>query len=227
MYKFVSSDGSGAGPFGLEDLRRLAAAGEASPDSEVLDETTGSTHRLGDLLSRGVNYLPPAGVVCPKKSSLPTVAIVAILALMACVCLPIGAAILFPVFTQARQSATVTAKRGDMNTVAKALAAYATDHQGKMPEDMGTSSAVLNAIRPYMTQGEELKFLEDGPLEANHELSGKTLDGVENPSRTILMYYTSKKIDPYVIVLFCDYRVEKVYMMEFLDARNRNTYEMR
>lgn len=227
MYRISGTDGPGAGPFSIEDLRRMAASGEANPDTQLVEEGTGLTFRLADVLSQGVNYIPATGVAGPKKAKVPVAVIIVALAVVACLCLPIGAAVLFPVFSQARQSANVVSKKGDMDTVARAVAAYAASHQGRMPEDMGNSSAVLAAIRPYMTQGEELDFLKDGPLEANHELSGKTLDGVANPSRTILMYYTSTKIDPYVIVLFCDYHVEKVYNMEFLDARNNNTYEMR
>lgn len=62
-------------------------------------------------------------------------------------------AILFPVFAQAKLQAQMTQCRRNMDSVGKALEAYANEHDGKFPSADTWSSD----IEPYLVQGTDMK----------------------------------------------------------------------
>lgn len=217
-------DNAGASPLSIDELRQKASAGELGPDT-VLVDANGVECRLGDLLARAQAPLPTA--LGPAKAKKPSpVLIIVVVALAVCFCLPVGAALLFPVFSRAKHAAVQTDVVSEMKVLATGLVMYSAAHGDKLPPDMSTGTAILQAVSEHVPE-EPFERLNNGTLEGNHELSGKSVDGVERPQLKILVYYSDNALGPYVVVMFADFHVAKVPAMDFLEARNNNTYEMR
>src|SRR5579862_8946453 len=126
---FVETGGQRFGPANLELLREWAREGRLTPDSILIEESSQrrfAARELPGLFDPGQVPPPQTGMSAPPpgyvpKKPFPVWAILLIVFSGLCVlCVPIGAAILFPVFSQARLAAKRTLALSNMKQLAVA-----------------------------------------------------------------------------------------------------------
>jgi hypothetical protein len=120
----------------------------------------------------------------PPKSKPAWPLILVAIGCLACCC-PIGAAILFPVFAQARRAAKARVALSNAKQVDLAVLMFALDHHDKFP-NLADSAELSNALAPYS----HLPALDQlvASYEWNQELSKKPEIDVKNPRTTWLLY---------------------------------------
>jgi hypothetical protein len=112
------------------------------------------------------------------------------------------AAILFPVFSQARYAAQKTVGLSHMKQLGLATLIYCNDYDGRFPPDMSSALAAKPVLLPYvprgstgMTDGPDILFVTKNPaggsILGDSRLSGKNSDDVRSPA-TAVMFYDEK-----------------------------------
>lgn len=115
------------------------------------------------------------------------------------------AAILMPVFAQAKGAAKQTATLSNSKQLALGMMMYASDCDDVMPWAQGIK-AVKFATRPYLKNDDLWKSLNPagGEFRFNMSLGGVSLTDVEDPSETILYYEEKAWPDGRRAVAFAD-----------------------
>ena len=97
------------------------------------------------------------------------------------------AAVLMPVFSQAKQAATQTVSLSNSKQIALSLIMYCGDYDDVMPYAQSTG-AVVKATYPY-AKNLDIWWTSDGRrFLFNMSLSGVSMTSIENPAETILVY---------------------------------------
>lgn len=125
------------------------------------------------------------------------------------------AAILFPVFAQARQKARETSSMSNMKQLGLATLQYAQDHGEKLPR-MDSQENFKAALSKYILQENYDVFLDPQtktPYILNKKLSGKSLDTINDPAHTELMR-SPGDYNGFVLVGYVDGHVRAVPMEE-------------
>lgn len=163
MRYFVVVGEADEGPFTFDQLKELAAKGEIRPDSTLRPESGGDPVAAGSL--GGLFATPPPQTESVSPPSPPSytattgrspamVAAIAV-ALMCVVCLPVGGALLYPVFAQARLAAQQTADMSRLRKIGTATLMYASEHDDHFPPVMDSGSGVLPFVAPNVVLGAE------------------------------------------------------------------------
>ncbi len=135
---------------------------------------------------------------------------------------PIMAAILFPVFAQARQKARETSSLSNLKQIGLATAMYAQDHDEALPP-LNSVAAARKALMPYVKVQEV--FVQPGTGESYHvnpAASGKRTDRLADPSHFILMYEAAPAADGSRGVLFADGHAGRVTAAEWARLKLRS-----
>ena len=122
---------------------------------------------------------PPA-----KKGTPPWVWVIVAFAVVLCTC-PVGAAILFPVFAQARMAAKRTVALSQEKQVALAALLYSTDSDDKFPP-FSTPEDVTSKISAYFRTPE--LNTASANYDWNEELSGVVVSNVDKQESTWLFH---------------------------------------
>lgn len=125
-------------------------------------------------------WQPPAP---PPKKRLPVALIVGII-LLPLLCCPIFAAVLFPVFAQARLAAIHATNVRRMAAIAIGVRQFAEAHQGKLPP-MGSYRDFEFSMRPYSPETVRGVYTRDArgrPFKLNVALSNQPLNAFKSPA---------------------------------------------
>jgi hypothetical protein len=138
----------------------------------------------GDLMA-GV----PPTVQQPKKSSTLWIILI-VLGVGLCFVAIIFAAILFPVFSQARQTALRSATLSNAKDISLAVLMYATDYDNVLPPAFATTEDLRSSVAAYSTM--ELDFTSKNP-DGGEFLPNSLLQGVDtmfvfDPTQAVLVY---------------------------------------
>jgi len=96
----------------------------------------------------------------------------------------IGAAVLFPVFAQSRESARVQTCALNMRELAKSAVTYAHDNGGKLP----TRTKWTSQVMAYVTEHELACPTSNALYAFNKNLGGLILDNIQNPAEVVLFF---------------------------------------
>jgi len=136
--------------------------------------------------------VPPQYQAQPQTKK-PNTALIVIIILVSgfCLIVLIFAAILFPVFSQARLAASKSATLSEAKSISLALAMYAAEHDETMPASFMSTQDLRAAAEPYNNPG-ALTFLSKNPdggeFLPNGLAEGLQMWRVVSPSEAILIY---------------------------------------
>ena len=135
--------------------------------------------------------VPTAQARAPEKQTKTTwIVLIVLAACCACSC-PILAAILFPVFAQARKAAQATVLLSQAKQVDLSVLMYANDYDDKLPP-LDQPHQLATLLGPYLkTPVLQQKVTT---YDWNQELSGASLNAVANPSTACVL--SSMEPDP-------------------------------
>lgn len=125
-------------------------------------------------------------------------------------CLPmiaILAAILLPVFAQARDRAMETSSESNLKQIGLAITMYAYDHSGKYPS-MDTMDHFTASITKYVPQTIMIEPGDDQAYVLNAHLSGVDGSKIENPEAAWVAKDPDPHADGMVAVLYADGHVQ-------------------
>lgn len=146
----------------------------------------------------------------PQKSSNSVWVVVGILAVVGlCVVVPILAAILLPVFAQARIAARQTSALSNIKQCATALAIYQADYDDRFPMEMGQDDGLYTSLEPYLVD-RDLYYTFDTPTQSNPNLAGKVVYDIADLQGTLMLYKFSDQIDPSAVCAAADSSAKKV-----------------
>ena len=121
------------------------------------------------------------------------------------------AAILFPVFSSAREKAREMSSMSNLKIIGLAEIQYAQDHNEKYPP-MESLDNFKSAVRPYIQSQPGIDvFLEPGtnaPYTLNSKMSKKSMADLSDPAGTVLAQESAPHPDGLTAVLYADGHVE-------------------
>jgi len=136
---------------------------------------------------------PPAGPYPPqhqqpppKKSKVGWI-IALVVAVGGCFVVAILAAVLFPVFNQAKISAKRAVIMSNYQQVAIGVLMYASDHDERLPLNFVGGMELLYSIQPYVG-GAEIFYTDGGEMLPNEDLAGLALGEVGWHEETASIY---------------------------------------
>ncbi len=157
-----------------------------------------------------------------KKSNVLLIVAVALIVLLVG-CGGIFAAILFPVFAQARQAALKTQVLSNMKQLGTGMAIYLADYNEYFPPDMSSIQTVKGPLDPYLTSLNDGKLVYE-PLPGefatpNPDLAGKRSVEVRIPSQEPMFTFESEKIPDTVFVVYVDTSARAIKKDQWLNGR--------
>lgn len=239
-YSAVLLNGDVVGPVTPEQLQDFASRGYLSPESMLKDEAGHEVRAdsVGLTFPEAVTETaakpsvdPPQGEPPPSASSSPSAAsakpfpwmvvtiVVAGVAVFGCVIL---AAILFPVFSQAKSAAKQTETMSRLKQISTALSIYLVDSELKFPPDMSSGAA----IQPYLrTYSRDVIFESLNPngkeLLGNALLAGKDSLAMPDQANTMTLFDSADWPNKTRITALVDGSVRKVKSAEYEAATGR------
>jgi type II secretory pathway pseudopilin PulG len=137
----------------------------------------------------GLMASAPPPVQPPKKSSTLWIVLIVVGAGL-CLVAIIFAAILFPVFSQARQAALRTATISNAKDISLAMLMYVADNDNAMPPAFATAEDLHTATGPYWSEPLDYtsKNPDGGEFLPNSFLQGVNTMLVLEPDRAVLIY---------------------------------------
>jgi len=201
----VKPDGSRLGPFDgptISQMRLDGAIGvedlveEAKPDAEAAQVPIEAYFAKKPEAAKKTNpifwWLIGACVLCIP-------------------CIAIFAAVLFPVFSQAKQSAQMNVTMKSLKKVGEAMTVYLTDNDDMFPPKMGTLAETWPGLKKYMT-GDMPESSNPGHPEfsGNDTLAGQAATKIVGLQRTYEFFDSSPWPGSKRMVLFVDTSVKKV-----------------
>lgn len=122
----------------------------------------------------------------------------------------IMAAILVPVFAQARLKARETSSVSNLKQIGLAIMMYSQDHDERLPNLLSLAK-LQKVVAPYGVAATLLMNPVDGkPYVTNVRLSGKKLAGIRSPAACVLVWETSVGRDGKRAALFADGHVARI-----------------
>jgi prepilin-type N-terminal cleavage/methylation domain-containing protein/prepilin-type processing-associated H-X9-DG protein len=105
----------------------------------------------------------------PLRRSFTLIELLVVIAIIA-----ILAAILFPVFAQARAKARETTCLSNLRQVGLALRMYVDDYDGIMPQSSHTGESWIGPLKVYAGKSDEIRFCPDDPSRTERKDEGGT-----------------------------------------------------
>jgi type II secretory pathway pseudopilin PulG len=137
----------------------------------------------------------------PKRNPWPWV--IGGCAISLCLCGPIVAAILLPVFVQAREAAAKTALMTELKATGVAILVYAADHDERYPPTMGDPDGLYESLGSSRLE-RKLYYSYETAIKSNPQLAGIATVDVKDPANTVMLYKETGQTGDYVVVLGCD-----------------------
>lgn len=222
-YFVVRADGTKEGPYSPEQISIKVSAGDIRLEEFL--EDAGSGHRVsaGNFVAGGEIPAPPEAV--RKVNPLLWVVIAG-----AVVCVPsalILAAIVFPIFSQAKLAAKLASTRSDIKQFTNATLIYATDNDDLFPPLMATAQDAYPAVQSYFKRDLPRSLNPNGAdINGNRNLNGVMTTSVKNADRTMMYFDSASWPNGARIVSFVDGSSKRVEERDFL-AGQANRYVMR
>lgn len=142
----------------------------------------------------------------PKKNNSVLWIVLAVVGIGGCFFLMIVAAIVFPVFAQARLAAVRTMSLSHIKQLATATLVYTTDYDDRLPADMSSYQVVDTELEKYWHDARfsPTEMIPGEHATPNAALAGtKTTDSLQ-PDTVELYTFSSPKIRGYEIKAFLD-----------------------
>jgi prepilin-type processing-associated H-X9-DG protein len=134
----------------------------------------------------------------------------------------IMAAILFPVFAQARLKARETSSVSNLKQIAIAVLMYTQDYDENFPP-MSSAASAEKALLPYIKNKDVfVSPLTGEPYRPNPALSRKSLAALEKPAETVLYYEASPAQDKTRGVAFVDGHVRRIPEIEWEHLKRKS-----
>jgi hypothetical protein len=231
QYFVEGADGALHGPADVDKLREWVAQDRVLEDTVLVDSEKRRLYAkdVPGLFGGAVSDEPPpvrrqppveappvsgqfAGAYAepPRKQGLPVWAIVLICIAGLCgLGVPILAALLFPVFAQAKWSAKKVQTLSNMKQLSLAMIMYTTDFDDKFPPTMDSALAVKPFVEAYAkNDGIFLSLHPEGSeLLGNGKLAGKASQNILRPADT-LMFYDEKPWQDKLLAAYTDGHVD-------------------
>jgi hypothetical protein len=195
-YSIIGADGNTYGPVDFATLKDWARDGRVLRNTIVIEHATGRQAAASEFAGLFDGVLPPTmgsasyEQAAEKKKTSPALIAAIILAGCCCLCIPVFAAILFPVFSQAKLAAKKTVSLSNVKQLSLGALMYCNDFDDKFPPHMETVASMRPYIFPYVKN--EAIFVSPNPnggeYLGNPKLSGKNSVKVVNPAKTIMIY---------------------------------------
>ena len=132
------------------------------------------------------------------------------------------AAILFPVFAQAREKARETASLSNLKQISLAAMMYCQDYDETLPPTK-SADRLRTVLAPYLKNNEIWTSPVTGKrYAANPWLSGMSLASIESPADTVMLYEAVAYRDGARAVAFVDGHVKKLSASAWEAARARS-----
>jgi prepilin-type processing-associated H-X9-DG protein len=191
MMKFFDDPGRGAAPKSFSDVMEMIAPAP-TPESELLTE-------LVDMSS--IASLQPLGAFDTARIPRNAVQMSA---------MAIQAAVLFPVFAQARAKARATSSISNLKQIALGMLMYAQDYDERLPP-MASLPQLKKAIYPY-TKNEQLFQcpIPGSAYTTNPAASKLPAAAIESPAQFILVYESKPDSSGTRGIAFADGHVQRV-----------------
>lgn len=136
-------------------------------------------------------YAPPPVQNTPTKKSNTALIVVIVAVVGICLVLPVMAAILFPVFSQAKLGAKRSIAMRQAKDISRFLMIYAMDNDGYMPHQFETQEDLYFSVVIYSSSGVDFFDTHNpsgGVFMPNPYLAGVNLNDVLSPEGTILIF---------------------------------------
>ncbi len=161
----------------------------------------------------------------PKKSNVGLIVAI-VLGAGACLVVPIFAAILFPVFAQAKLSAKKSDALSNIKQSATSVLIYQADHDDLFPPNMGDSDSLKTSLDGYLNDyGSGWEILKT-PTEGNPNLSGKNSVDIRNAQSTIMLYCIPKELSGKAVLAAADSSARAVNASSLNIEISGNTYRV-
>ncbi|HXH62200.1 MAG TPA: hypothetical protein VNI20_12690 [Fimbriimonadaceae bacterium] len=134
-------------------------------------------------------FPPPAEQ--PKKNTTVVVIVVLVVVVGFCFFIAIGAAILFPVFAQAKLAARKASTMATAKSLSLSLLMYSSDNDDRFPPQLSTSEDLLQVAEQYSPPGRldvSSKNPDGGGFLPNAQAAGVNLREVLTPGTSVLVY---------------------------------------
>jgi len=161
-------------------------------------------------------YVPYSQMQVPRSKMAPWLWIVLGIGGVFCIC-PVFAAILFPVFAQARQAALSKVEMSHVRMVALGVAMYADDDRDDRLPSLSNPGKLAIALAPYLKDKRVEGYVKD--YEWNQALSGKELTKL--PASTWLLRTRAPDSADKIIVGFADQSVKRETVEAFNSAESK------
>lgn len=207
QYYVNRASGEREGPFDEGTVRQMVAAGQITTGDKLEDADTGS------VWEPSVFFTPPnlSTAASPQKKTSPVVWVIVAAVALLVPCAGILAAILFPVFAQARQAAKFTATMSDLKRVGVALSTYCTDFDDLYPPKMDSVASSWRYIGSYAKMPLPQSNNPTNPsFLGNAKLANQVTTKVTAAPRTFVFFDSNAWPTNRRAVLFADTHVQRV-----------------
>ena len=220
QYYVLKPDGERLGPFDEKVVRDMVASGEISLGDKLEDATSGS------IWEPSIFSPPPSGAPGPTKSKgMSPVAWVLIGVCLLCVpCVGILAAVLFPVFSQAKIAAQATSTLHQLKKVGVSVALYQIDFDDKFPPKMESVANVWPYVRSYARSVDVPVSKNPGHPDfvGNAKLAGANGLKISSPNRTFEFFDSAPWKHDKRAVVFVDSHAAMVKEDDVIEALMNN-----
>jgi len=162
----------------------------------------------------------------PQQKSNVGLIIAIVIVAGACLIIPIFAAILFPVFSQAKIAAQKTQALSNIKQSATSMAIYQADFDDYFPPTMADSASLKESLLPYLSDyGTGWDILET-PTQGNPNLAAKKASEIGNLPSTIMLYCIPPKLKDKAVVAAADASAKAVNANDLKLEISGNTYRV-
>ncbi|MBX3115636.1 MAG: hypothetical protein KF836_13810 [Fimbriimonadaceae bacterium] len=197
MYFIFDSAGAKTGPFSKEDIALFVGDGRLHADTDIEEAESGRLVKVSSVVGSMPPPVQPAPQatyqpqyeqppMAPKKSNTGLIITIVVIAVL-CSCFAPIAAVLFPVFSQAKQAAKKTQALSNIKQVATSIMIYQADWDDRFPTEMGNGRSLEKQVMPYL-KSTSLFSVMGTRIESNPTLAGKEAKDIPDLSNTIMLW---------------------------------------
>lgn len=197
MYFIFDSAGAKTGPFSKADIALFVGDGRLHADTDIEEAESGRLVKVSSVVGSMPPPVQPAPQatfqpqyeqqpMAPKKSNTGLIITIVVIAVL-CSCFAPIAAVLFPVFSQAKQAAKKTQALSNIKQVATSIMIYQADWDDRFPTEMGNGRSLEKQIMPYLSSTSIFNVM-GARIESNPTLAGKEAKDVPDIPNTIMLW---------------------------------------